>query len=157
MQAFCCCQPLPHLPFTIAFPYSCHLDQLAPCRYEGNSSILLQIISKAKDFDALLMLGAAAKDKDATASPRTSLDSQQADAASAVAASTISAISSSAAAHTSTSDDVANDVPPFEATDEWLCALRDSLPLEPSLRVLHHLQVSQPSPTVLLTSILLRV
>jgi hypothetical protein len=120
------------------------------CRYEGNSSILLQIISKSKDFDALLMLGAAAKD--ATASPRTSLDSQQADAASAVAASTISAISSSAAAHTSTSDDVANDIPPFEATDEWLCALRDSLPLEPSLRVLHHLQVSQPAPTVVLTS-----
>ncbi len=101
------------------------------------------------------MLGAATKE--AAASPRTSLDSQQADAASAVAASTISAISSSAAAHTSTSDDVTNDVPPFEATDEWLCALRDSLPLEPSLRVLHHLQVSQPAPTILLTFIPSRV
>ena len=108
----------------------------AVSRYEGNPSLLLQIISKAKDFEALQTLGAAAAD--AAPSPRTSLDSQQAEAASAVAASAVCATSSSSANQLG---DAAHDIPPFEATDEWLCALRDRLPLEPTARVLHHLQV----------------
>ncbi len=110
------------------------------CRYEGNPSLLLQIISKAKDFEALQTLGGAAT-KDAAPSPRTSLDAQQAEAASAVAASAVSAMSSAPPAHApAEGGGGAGQVPPFEATDEWLCALRDSLPLEPGLRVLHHLQ-----------------
>jgi hypothetical protein len=99
---------------------------------------LLQIISKAKDFEALQTLGAAAKDT--APSPRTSLDAQQAEAASVVAAAAISAAASGPVSHSSSSD-VSSDIPPFEATDEWLCALRDRLPLEPTARVLHHLQV----------------
>jgi len=106
---------------------------------------LLQIISKAKDFEALQTLGSGAHDA-AAPSPRTSLDAQQAAAATVAAASAISAISASAADQSSRDSDAANGIPPFEATEEWLAALRDSLPLEPSLRVLHHLQVLFPPP-----------
>jgi len=106
---------------------------------------LLQIISKAKDFEALQMLGSGAKES-AAPSPRTSLDAQQTAAAAVAAASAISAMSSSAAERSARDSDAANGIPPFEATEEWLAALRDSLPLEPSLRVLHHLQVRAPPP-----------
>jgi hypothetical protein len=132
------CRPLPR-----PLPICCRVHTHAPCRYEGNPSVLLQIISKAKDFEALQTLGAAAKD--AAPSPRTSLDAQQAEAASVVAAAAASAATSGAVPRASSAD-VSSDIPPFEATDEWLCALRDSLPLEPSARVLHHLQVQPPPP-----------
>jgi hypothetical protein len=102
---------------------------------------LLQIISKASDFEALQNLGSGT---DTAPSPRTSLDSQQAEAASLAAASALSAAASASATLPSGAGASPNDLPPFEATEEWLAALRDSLPLEPSMRVLHHLQVPPP-------------